>query len=222
MKNSKYGAIKYPFDTIPEGQSVVEAFSELKELSILSLETGLPEGVDNDFVMKYIILMYSNGSPAIVNYPHIGKRKSWVMQELGVKPNAEKKFERGYNLMLTNKNELVLQKIAAFLSLQKPHSWQTWMKAEEQLYMVNGMAYPKEDKDANERIKLINSLNEQIDLHKKKILEYEDSVIVETALDTFMAYQTLGIRPEEVILQGALITKPSDAKADTIFPEVGN
>jgi recombinational DNA repair ATPase RecF len=219
---ANYDNIKYPFHTLPNGTSVLDAFADLGQIPIFHEKEGLPTGVDNEFVMRYIILMYSNGSPAVRNFPAIGKRKTFVMNELGVLPNDKKEYPDGYNEILQNRNGLVLQKIAAFLMLQSPASWDTWLRAEEQLYSINVTQFPTDPKEANERIELVNALNKQIDEHKKKVLEYEQSLQVESATEYFMAISTLGLRPEERVLLGLKPSKPKDVKAGVIFKEVKN
>lgn len=219
---ANYDGIAYPFHNLKEGVSVLDAFKELSEIPIFREEKELPEGVDNEFVMRYIILMYAKGSPAIDKFPHVGKRRTWVMQELGVEASDSKEFEKKYDELLLNRNALILQKKCAFLSLQSPSSWQIWRNAEEQLYDLLKTPAPEDAKAAGERVKLINELNTQIELHRSKVLSYETSVIIESAITKFMAYTTLGLRPEERVMLDIKPVQPHLQKADVIYPEVGN
>ena len=220
--NKDYKNLQYQFHKLKAGESVLTAYQDLAEIPIFHEEKGLPQGISNEFVMRYIILMYANGSPAIEKFHHIGKRKTWVMKELGVEADNGNKFPPLYDDLLLNKNALVLQKKAAFLTLQKPSDWQIWMNASEQLYYLLSTPTPNDDKAATERVKLVNELNAQINKHREAILEHETSVLVESALTTFMAVTTLGLRPEERVMFNIKAVPPHKAKANVIYPEVGN
>lgn len=219
---SQYDGIAYPFHKLKKDESVLTAYKDLAEIPIFHVTEGLPQEVDNEWVMRYLILMYSNGSPAIEKFHHIGKRQSWVVQELGISPDENRRFPLGVEQILTNKNNLVLQKKAAFLMLQSPSSWQIWMNASEQLYHLLQTQPPTENKEATERVKLINELNAQITEHRDIVTKFTAGILVEEAVTKFMAYQTLGLRPEEIVMQDLKSVPPHLAKADTLFPEVDN
>ena len=217
-----YKNLRYNFSKLKVGESVLDAFQELSEVPIFHETKGLPEGLDNEFVMRYVILMYANGSPAVDKFPNIGKRKTWVMKELGVKQKDNNEFDDVYQDLLLNKNTLILQKKAAFMMLQSPSDWQIWMNASEQLYNMLQTPVPSDDKAAKERVLLINELNAQIETHREKVLRFETSVIMEDALTKFMAVTTLGLRPEERVMLNIKPVIPHKAQGDVIFPEVRN
>lgn len=73
------------------------------------------DGLDNDLVMRYIIMMYAKGSEYVENYPKIGKRKTKVLEKLGIMADSENKFEKNLSNMLIGKNRLVQQKLQPFL-----------------------------------------------------------------------------------------------------------
>lgn len=241
MKAS-YGNIRYPFHKLKEGESVLEAYNELKEVEIFHAtqkelmvteidDSGKEvnkkkmctlDGLDNEFVMRYIILMYALGSPAIENYPQIGRRKTWVLGELGVKPNNKNMFEKNVNDMLMNKNRLILQKISTFLTLQQPQEWGIWLKSQDDLQNILATPMPDDPLKALNRTKVIDALKVQISECREKIMENDASRLIELELHEFMAYTTLGIRPEERVMMGVKAVEPKDAKAGIIYPEVGN
>jgi hypothetical protein len=219
---ANYDGIAYPFHKLKAGVSVLEAYKDLAEIPIFHVTDGLPNGLDNEFVMRYIILMYAKGSPAIDKFPHMGRRRSWVMLELGVPMNEDKTFPKEYDVLLLNKNALILQKKCAFLSLQNPSSWQIWLNATEQLHDLLQTEVPSDPKVAGERVKLINELNSQIEYHRDRVKQHETSMAIENALQTFMAVTLQGLRPEEMVMMNIKVVPPHKVKADTIFPEVGN
>lgn len=239
---ANYGNIRYPFHKLKEGESVLTAYPELREVPIfhetekMLMVTEIDEsgnevknkklctldGLDNEFIMRYIILMYSIGSPAIENYPQIGRRKTWVLKELGVIPDSKNMYEKNINSVLMNKNRLVLQKISYFLTLQQPQEWGIWLKSQDDLQNILATPMPDDPNKALNRTKVIEALKDQIASCRAKLLEYDTSRLIEMELNEFMAYTTLGIRPEERVMMDLKAVEPKNAKADTLYPEVGN
>jgi hypothetical protein len=221
----KKSTLKFDFYSLKEGESVIDAYQVLSEAPVRSLlkETnGLPDGVDNELLIRYYILLYCRGSHAIENYPHVGKRKTWILRELGILPHGINEPSEGWNEVLTNQNSVALQKAAVILTLEHAPAWNTMIKASEELFLVNTLTFPKDDREANERIKRVNGLNTLIEESKKIILEFDKSVLLESALMEFKAYTTLGLRPEERVMDMRKSVKPHETKADMIFKEVRN
>lgn len=244
MKKIKtnYGTIKYPFNRLSEGESVLNAYSELNAVDLFHLESIKIEtvvqdkngdddvqeetvtlgGLENEFVMRYIILMYAKGSSFIERYPHVGKRKTHVMTELGVTPTKEGIYPKEYQALLNNKNKLILRKIAAFLTLQYPQDWAIMRRGQDDLQTLLSTALPDDPQKQLQKLNAIDKVREQIDGCQKRMLENDNSRIVEDEIHEFRAYATLGIRPEEMGMLGLKSRKPKNAKKDIVFKEVGN
>jgi len=185
----KKSTLKFDFYSLKEGESVIDAYQVLSEIPVLKDTKGLPDDVENELLIRYYILMYCKGSFAIENYPHEGKRKTWILRELGILPHGVNEPSAGWN---------------------------------EELYMLNTLPFPTDDREANERIKRVNGLNTLIEESKKTVLEFDKSVLLESALTEFKAYTTLGLRPEERVMDMRKSVKPHETKADMIFKEVRN
>jgi hypothetical protein len=223
LKNTmKKSTLKFDFYSLKEGESVIDAYQVLSEIPVLKDTKGLPDDVDNELLIRYYILMYCKGSFAIENYPHEGKRKTWILRELGILPHGVNEPSAGWNEVLMNQNRSALQKAAVILTLESPQAWGTMLKASEELYMLNTLPFPTDDREANERIKRVNGLNTLIEESKKTVLEFDKSVLLESALTEFKAYTTLGLRPEERVMDMRKSVKPHETKADMIFKEVRN
>jgi hypothetical protein len=237
-----YGNIRYPIHKLEEEEDVVQAFPDLSSVSIFSdtshpfvvtvydesgsayrqtLEVTLGD-LDNNFVMKYIILMYSPGSPAIEKYPQIGKRKTWVLSELGVMPDEENKYAPEYDDLLLNQNRLILKKAAVFLTLQQPADWAIMLKSSEDLQEVLGTPMPEDPTKQVQRIKAVELLRQAISDSRSRLMDLETSKSLEAEIDEFMAYTTLGIRPEEFVMMGIKPVPPSKAKSSPVFKNVRN
>jgi hypothetical protein len=228
VNKKDYAKLKYPIHLLKKGESVFD-LSDIKPLrKQFEEQTGLEQeiGLDPEFVMKYIILMNAYGSPAIEKYPHLGKRKTWVLSELGVHPNANNKYEDKYNYLTLNKIPEILMKIQLFRSIQKPVDFAIMLHAEEELFWLNQPIDPDNIGDTLDEIKnkraLIEVTRKQYALAKERFMDYSTSAAEELAVDTFIAQTRLGIRHEETIRIMPPPVEPKHAKADTFFNEVGN
>ena len=223
-------------------ESVFSAHAELSAIEVLTLtemelevevvgedgETSKEKrlvtlnGLDNEVVMRYIIMMYALGSSYIDSYPKIGKRKTRIMETLNILPNKENKYEKNVSDMLANKNQLILRKIAAFLTLQCSSDWAIMLKSQEDLEEILSMKLPEDPNKQLARQKAIEEIRKQIEECKKRILDSDKSALLEKEVSEFVAYSTLGLRPEERAMSGYKEDKPHKEKTGKIFPEVGN
>jgi len=187
-----------------------------KEVRLVTLD-----GLDNEVVMRYIIMMYALGSSYIDSYPKIGKRKTKIMEMLNIAPNKENKYDRNVSDMLANKNRLILKKIAAFLTLQCSSDWAIMLKSQEDLEEVLSMKLPEDPTKQVARQKAIEDIRKQIEECKKRMLENDKSKTLEQEVSEFVAYTTLGLRVEERVMQNYKVEKPHQAKGGKIYSEVG-
>lgn len=167
-------------------------------------------------------MMYAKGSEYMENYPKIGKRKTKVLEKLGITADSENKFEKNLSNMLIGKNRLVQQKIAAFLTLQQPTDWAIMVKAQEELEEVLNNPLPEDPQKQVQRQKVIEQCRKQIEDCKERMMYADKSKLLEMEIDEFMAYTSLGIRPEEMVLDNYKYPKPHEAKANQMYKEVGN
>lgn len=233
MNKKDFADFKYPIHLLKPGESVFD-LADLKPLKeIFSKPDGM--GLDDpEFVMKYIILMYTPGSPAISKLPHLGKRKTWVLDQLGVTPDESNRYPDHINYLALNRCPTVVRKITTFLTLQGSNNFAIMRHAHEELHTLLGMpefsTETKLDKieltieGATKRRKLIEETREQYESAKARLLENDKSRIIEEDVDIFMAQTLLGIRHEEflTLIAGKPMLQPKDQKADQIFPGVGN
>jgi len=144
------------------------------------------------------------------------------MEMLSIFPNNENKYEKNVSDMLANKNKLILRKIAAFLTLQCSSDWAILLKSQEELEEVLSLELPTDPNKQVARQKVIEEIRKQIENCKKRILENDKSKLLEAEVDEFVAYSTLGLRPEELAVINYKVEKPKNAKAGKIFNDVGN
>jgi hypothetical protein len=223
MDSKLYTKMKYRIDKISASENVIFKFPELSQhAQVFASEINLPGNLTADFVMRYIILMYSPGSPGIDIYPMLSKRKTWALRELGVEPHIDGSFPTEYNELLLNKNQACRAKIVLFLRLQQPEDWAIMIRAEEMLYDLLAMDLPEEPTDQKNHIGNIESLRKQLSESRERFMQGEISKALENDITKFLAQDNLGIRPEEYMMFAPKGVLPHKAKADQLFPEVGN
>lgn len=207
--------------TCTEKKMRVEVVDDSGETSVEDRIVTL-NGLDNDFVMRYIIMMYAKGSSFVENYPKIGKRKTKVMEKLGVVVDSKNRYEKNISDMLTGKNRLIQRKIAAFLTLQQPTDWAIMVKTQEDLEEILSKPLPEDPTKQMNRQKAIEACREAIEKCKERLMYADRSRLLEMEVEEFLAYTSLGIRPEEFVMNNYKYPKPHDSTADQFFPEVGN
>lgn len=223
MDSKLYTKMKYRIDKVSASENVIFKFPDLSQhANIFASEINLPQGLTADFVMRYIILMYSPGSPGVDIYPMLSKRKTWALRELGVEPSIDGSFPTEYNQLTLNKNESVRAKIVLFLRLQQPEDWAIMMRAEDMLYDLLAMELPEEPTDQKNHIGNIESLRKQLSESRERFMQGEISKALENDITKFLAQDNLGIKPEEYMMFAPKAVPPHKAKADQLFPEVGN
>lgn len=241
MKNN-YGKIRYPIHMLGDDEDVVSAFPDLSAVPIFSAtsypfvvtkedEEGRPYrttinvdlgGLDNNFVMRYIILMYSPNSPAIEKYPQIGKRKAWVMSELGVELNDKGSYDEVYMDLLLNMNRLITRKISVFLTIQQPADWAILLKSQEDLQEILSSPLPEDPTKQVQRVKAVELLRQAIHDSRSRLMDLESSKRIEEEIDEFVSHSTLNIRPEEFVTMGIKQVAPSKAKNSPVYKDVSN
>jgi hypothetical protein len=223
MDSKLYVKMKYRIDKVSASDSVLFKFPDLAQhANVFASEINLPNNLTADFVMRYIILMYSPGSPGVDIYPMLSKRKTWALRELGIEPHIDGSFPTEYNELLLNKNQACRAKIVLFLRLQQPEDWAIMIRAEEMLYDLLSMDLPEEPTDQKNHIGNIESLRRQLSESRERFMQGEISKALENDITKFLAQDNLGIRPEEYMMFAPKAVAPHKAKGDQLFPEVGN
>lgn len=233
MKINKkdYTKIKYPIHLLKTGDSIFDMGDLAPMRSVFEKQNDDEQAfeLDPEFVLRYLILMYSPGSPAIEKFQQMGKRKTWVLSQLGVEPDAKNMYPDNINYLVTYKCPSIVRKTSVFISLQKPIDWQIRLHGEEQLDRLLTIRERDEQGDASlslaDELKLRQLIEEtriQIEGATLRMMEAEPSLLQELDVERFAAQTFLGIRIEEQIRFLPPMPKPRDQKADQFFPQVGN
>jgi len=208
-----FSKMKYRVDMIPKNKSVFEAYPELKKYDILTTNLEL-DGLDNDFVLRYLILLFGVGSPFVEEYPELTQRKAAILRYLGVEPNERRELPKNIENMATYTNPVVLMKAVMVLRLSKSSDWQIARACEEKMSQLNQkMLIEQVDVNAEKNLQQTIELNRvQLEKTLDRLTGQENSRLLQEGIMSFLADESLGIRPEEYM--------DYYAQHGTVFPNI--
>jgi len=223
MEAKKYSKIKYPIHKLKNDQDIFE-YPDLLPFKEIFVQESF-RGLDPIVEMKYMILMYSPGSPAFDEHKHYGKRQTWVLRELGIEPNEKDKYPDAINYMLLCKIPSHNRKCSLFRSLQYPLDFQIMVNAEHNLNKWLEFSDTDDYKnlpiaDALDLRKLIEEFRKQYEDSKQRFLHGHGKVTEEWETDLFIAQTVNELRNEYLISALPKVFPPKDAKANMIFRDV--
>lgn len=209
-----FSKMKYRVDLIPDNKNVTDIYPIFARIPLLVSPLRLPEGLTADFVLRYILLLFGQGSPFIEEITDLTKRKSAVLKFLKVQTNEKNEYPESIVKMMSYSNESVLHRVVTVLRLCRSEDWSLAMACEQKHYDLIAQKFlPREDiKDEKTLSEAINLNLESLVSSREKVLAGENARIVQEAVMQFLADENLGIRPEEYM-------DVFEVKK-TVFPEV--
>ena len=198
-----YSKMAYPIEDVPIGKSVVEKFSDLStQADVFMREDDLPEGVEADLVMRYLIYMFSPGSPVVAVFPDIQKRKQFVLNKLKITASEAEEngnVPDGYGEMCLMKTPWIIDRFIAFSSLHASEDYSIGNMAAIQIQaMQRGLMTTPITKASDYKAYsdgLENWRKTLVDA-RQRIMQDENSITLQRAVTFSIRSQALGIQPE--------------------------
>lgn len=210
MPHNYLEGFKYRIDKLKPGESAILKWPEIASFSHVFGADDL--GYDREIAMRYIILMYTPGSPCYRQHPVLSKRKTFVMSILGVDANDRGEYPE-YTDMLLLKSDAIRERVACFLMIQHDVDWTIMCHAEEELYsLITSKVQDPDPKTLLDRRKLIEETRSQFEEAKNRIMEADQSHALWQAIDTFRAAMSLRLRPEERVFEAPPAVIPEKAE----------
>lgn len=206
FEEHEYKAMRFNIRKLNDDDDVLLKFSELMVYKNVFLANDL-DGLDPDFVLRYLIYMYDLGSPARATND-LRKRKAWAMSQLGVMPEQ---YTAKHMDMLLWRNKGVNRRFVVFCLIVGGENYVIWRRAEENLMRIaeqviefdNPAFSIDEKKKAADTQKLYEQILKDVKntLHeaRNEFLQGEQARELEEELTQFTLRDTLGIRPEEYV-----------------------
>ena len=187
---------------VPEGESVIKIFPDLKKYSIFKKSSG-PE-LNNDLVMLYIFCMYDKSNPYRGKYTDVLKRKVEIAHDVGFTMDEKGVFKEPVEDMLKGNNEVVNQKIVEFVRIHRSFKYTYLVTIEASYYNV--MLEVMEG--ATKRIPDLKNIQEELEETMADLLTEDDNPYIKDAILRYVEEERLQLRPEDIALKLANNEQP--------------
>lgn len=209
--------MKYRVDILPETTKCVDAFPDIGDLAhIFDNDEDLPEDVDPDKVVRYLIYMYAPNTPLTLQIPDINKRKAWALKAVNIDADEGGFVSEGYNQLCMLSEEWAAMRFVHFCLLHDSGNllvahtnYEVMVKVANRLVLSSAMEKAADLKNLREELTRAQSAYETA---LSNILQQEANQMNSQYLRYSIQNQTAGVRPEEYI--------PIYASRKKVFPNI--
>jgi hypothetical protein len=184
--------MRYNIEKVPDGSSVISYYKDLGKIK--EFKTSAGEGIDNDKVNRYVLLLYDQKSPYRVKYPDVLKRKVEVAHDLEFPITEEGNFESVIEDMLRGKNEIVNRKIVQFVRMHRNFKYSYLVSIESAYYNLMLEIIGGETRNISKAKDMRDDLEES--LHE--LLNQDSNPYLKDAVLRFVEEERLALRPEDI------------------------
>lgn len=138
MKSSfhpkEFQQMMYNPERIPSGTSVLQFYKDLAKIKEFKTSSG--EGIDDNKVLLYVILMYDKNSPYRKKFADVLKRKIEVAHDTEFPTIEGGNFEPPVEDFLKGRNEKVNKKIVAYVRMHRNYKYSYLVTIDESYYSL--------------------------------------------------------------------------------------
>src|SRR5690606_12903526 len=166
---------------------------------IFAREDDLPEGVDADKVMRYLIYMFAPNTPLRAYFPDIHNRKRYVLKRLGISADEDVPTD-GYGQMCLMNQPWIIERFIAFTRLHCSEDYAIMATAELRINaLMRKLMEAEIDKSSDDTNyqKGLESWRATIAECRKRIMQDESSIALQRSITFSVKAETLGLKPEE-------------------------
>lgn len=189
--SKQFQSMMFNPERVPEGTSILTFYKELSKIKEFKASPG--EGLDNNKVMQYILLMYDKASPYRSKYTDVLKRKIEVAHTCEFKIEAGGNFEPLVEDFLKGKNRIANQKAVAYVRLHRNFKYSYLVTIEESYYNLMLEILGGETK------KIPTAREVQVELEETllEILNQDHNPYLKDEILRYMENERLQLRPED-------------------------
>jgi hypothetical protein len=191
----EFVGMMYNPDKIPEGANVLTFYKDLSKVREFRLDPG--EGIDNNKLMIYILLMYDKNSPYRRKYADVLKRKIEVAHDTGFETIEGGNFDSPVEDFLRGKNRVVNQKVVAYVRLHRSYKYSYQISVESAYYNLMIEILGGETKNISKARELKDELEDNL----LELLNQDNNPILKDEILRFMEDERLKLRPEDIALK---------------------
>lgn len=190
-----YSSTAYQIEGVPLNKKCIERFSDLMTQAHIFDADDAPDGIDNDKVLRYLIYMFSPGTPLITAIPDIDNRKRYVLGKL------ELNDQSAYASMCDMTEPWIIERFIAFTRLLQSEDYSIMASAEVMMSKISKELLAVESSKAGDYGKYREDLEKwrlTLVQARERILKEESSIRAQRAVTFSVKAQNMGISPEEV------------------------
>ena len=177
---------------IPEGETVLKYFKELGKHRAFKLDPG--EGIDNNKIMQYVLLIYDKNSPYRKKYSDVLKRKIEVAHDIGFEDIGGGVFTPPVEDFLKGRNRIVNYKIVEYVRLHRNFKYAFLVSIETSYYtiMLDIMG------GATKQIGDARNIQAELEDTLMEILNEDNNPYLRDEILRYMEDERLELRPEDI------------------------
>ncbi len=217
FEQSEYEKMTYKVHSIPKGEKVVMAFTDMAMFKEIFYAQDLPTEIDPDDLFRYIAYMYDMFSP-MQGIQDLKKRKAQAMSLLNIEPP----YTATIDAMLRWKLKPVNRRVITFLMVAYGEDYAIWKYNLEKMgqAMEVEINFEGGDEKATQaaisaektKTEILVKVRDEASTAKTRFLQGEKSRELEQDLVTFTLQDSLGIRMEEVVMKVEM--------GEELFPDI--
>jgi hypothetical protein len=185
-------SMMYNPDKIPEGTSVLSFYKELGKIKEFKLSAG--EGLDNNKINLYVLLLYDKGSPYRKKFKDILKRKVEVVHDLGFEITPEGLFEPIVEDFLKGRNKIVNQKVVQFVRMHRSYNYSYQVSVEAAYANLMLEIQSGETKG----LKNLADMRDDLEKNLMEMLGEDNNPYLRDEMLRYMESERLELRPEDI------------------------
>jgi hypothetical protein len=187
---------------VPDGADILKFYKDLGKIKEFRLNPG--EGLDNNKVMQYILLMYDFHSPYRKKFNDVLRRKIEVAHDTGFKVEEGGVFEPIVEDFLKGKNKVVNQKIVQYVILHRNYKYAYQISVETAFFNMMLEIQSGETKS----IKTLADLRDDLESNLMELLNEDNNPYLKDEMLRYLEDSRLELRPED-------FAKKAQSKAET-------
>ena len=177
---------------VPEGTEVLKFYKDLGRIKEFKANPG--EGLDNNQVMQYILLMYDMRSPYRKKFNDVLKRKIEVAHDCMFKTGDGGTFESVVEDFLKGKNRIVNQKIVQFVILHRSYKYSYQISVETAYFNLMLEIQAGDTKS----ISKLGEIRDELETNLTELLNQDENFYLKEEMLKYIEDDRLQLRPEDI------------------------
>lgn len=206
FRSLEFQSMMFNVDKIPEGVTVIQFFKELGKIREFKASAG--EGIDDNKVNLYVLLLYDKGSPYRKKYTDILKRKIEVVHDVGFEISPDGTFESVVEDFLRGRNSVVNKKIVAFVRMHRNYNYSYQVSVETAYSNLMLEIQGGETKS----LKSLADMRDDLERNLTEMLGQDNNPFLKDEMLRYMENERLELRPEDIAKKAQNGEKPVNVK----------